>query len=109
MMLDNPLIKQLLWNDPQENISRSSYSMRGLDIYTFGSEIVSEFLEQNGLNMIIRAHEAFPEGYKYFFDKKLLSLFTSEEYYSYISAKVAFINSVGDIDIFHPNDKKKIS
>ena len=106
MSLDNPLIMQMLWNDPKEDIERSGYSMRGMGIFTFGSELVEEFLQKNDLNMIIRAHEAFSNGFKYFFDEKLLSLFTSEEYYEYIEAKIAFIDEKGKITIFHPNHPK---
>lgn len=107
LLLENPLIMQLLWNDPKEDIERSSYSMRGMGIFTYGPELAKEFLKINGLKKIIRAHEAFSDGYKYFFNELLLSLFTSEEYYEYISAKIAFIDDLGTIKIFHP-DKPEI-
>lgn len=105
MYLDDNIIKQMLWNDPKEEIGRSGYSMRGMGIYTYGEELVDEFLEKNNLKMIIRAHEAFPDGFKYFFKGKLLSLFTSEEYYNYIQAKIAFINDKGKIKLLRPDEK----
>ncbi|MGC9778269.1 MAG: metallophosphoesterase [Candidatus Heimdallarchaeota archaeon] len=106
-MLKNPLIKQLLWNDPKEALDQYSSSLRGNDIYTFGSEIVSNFLQINNLKKIIRAHEAFPEGAKYFFDEQLLSLFTSEEFYNYVKAKIALINESGKIKILSPKNNNK--
>ena len=108
-MLENPIIRQLLWNDPKEELVDSyGYSMRGMGIYTYGKKLVDEFLENNNLRKIIRAHEAFSDGHKYFFDKKLLSLFTSEEYYQFIQAKIAFINKQGIIRIFSPKEKIKL-
>ena len=106
LTLDNPLIMQMLWNDPKEDIESVGYSMRGMGIFTYGSELVNEFLQKNDLAMIVRAHEAFSNGFKYFFEEKLLSLFTSEEYYEYIEAKIAFIDEMGKITIFHPNEPK---
>ncbi|MHA1630669.1 MAG: metallophosphoesterase family protein [Candidatus Heimdallarchaeota archaeon] len=101
-MVENPTIMQLLWNDPQPEIEWSSYSLRGDGIYTFGKALVEEFLKTNELAMIIRAHEVVPEGYRYLFENKLLSLFTSEEYYTYVNAKVALISETGEIKIISP-------
>lgn len=104
MYLDNATIKQLLWNDPKSEILQHGYSMRGEGIFNYGLELVENFLKVNDLEMIVRAHEAFSDGYKYFFEKKVLSIFTSEEYYEYIHAKIALINEKRMIEIFHPND-----
>jgi len=104
MHLDNPTIKQFLWNDPKNEILLYEHSMRGDGIYNYGLELVDAFLKENNLEMIVRAHEAFSDGHKYFFEKKLLSIFTSEEYYEYISAKIAYINEERKIYIFHPDD-----
>jgi len=104
MQLNNEIIKQLLWNDPKNEILQHGYSMRGEGIFNYGLELVEEFLKKNNLEMIVRAHEAFSDGYKYFFDKKVLSIFTSEEYYEYIHAKIALIDEKRVIQIFHPND-----
>lgn len=99
---ENQIVKQFLWNDPKENIDRHDYSIRGDGIFVFGKALVDEFLEMNNLSKIIRAHEVFPEGFKFFFDKKLLSLFTSEEYYTYVQGKIALIKENGEINIFSP-------
>ncbi len=104
MQLNNETIKQFLWNDPKNEILQYEHSLRGAGIFNFGLEIVENFLQMNNLEMIVRAHEAFSDGYKYFFDKKVLSVFTSEEYYEYIQAKIALIDEKRVIKIFHPND-----
>jgi len=102
LLLNNPIIKQMLWNDPREGVEKHSYSMRGDGIYIYGQEVVDNFLEKNNLKMIIRAHEVFPDGYAYLFNKKLLSLFTSEDFYQGVDAKIAKITEKGKIKIFHP-------
>ncbi|NHK31206.1 MAG: hypothetical protein FK730_07635 [Asgard group archaeon] len=100
--LSDPIIMQLLWNDPSEEVEDFSYNLRGDMIYTYGSKLVDEFLKKNNLQMIIRAHQIFPDGFQYLFEKKLLSLFTSEEFYQNIQAKIALINEEGEIKIISP-------
>ena len=46
----------------------------------FGEEAFIKFMDANNLKYLIRAHEAFPEGYRWFFDKKLLSIFSAANY-----------------------------
>ncbi len=83
---------QLLWNDPSEDIDDWAPSPRGEGIYIFGVKPFQEFLENNGIEMIIRAHLFFPSGYKYFFKDKLLSLFSTLRYVGYeVAGKIAKI------------------
>jgi len=102
LLLSNPTIKQMLWNDPREGVEKYSYSIRGDGIYIYGQEVLDNFLKKNNLKMIIRAHEVIPDGYIYLFNKKLLSLFTSEDFYQGVSGKIAKITDKGKIKIFHP-------
>ena len=102
LLLSNPTIKQMLWNDPREGVEKYNLSIRGDGIYVFGHEVVDNFLGKNNLKMIIRAHEVIPDGHIYLFNKKLLSLFTSEDFYQGVSGKIAKITDKGEIKIFHP-------
>ncbi|MCK5185072.1 MAG: metallophosphoesterase [Candidatus Heimdallarchaeota archaeon] len=102
LLLSNPTIKQMLWNDPREEVEMYSYSVRGDGIYVYGQKVIDNFLKKNNLKMIIRAHEVIPDGYIYLFNKKLLSLFTSEDFYQGVSGKIAKITDKGKIKIFHP-------
>ncbi len=98
----DPIIMQLLWNDPSEGTINYDSSMRGEGIYYFGNKLIDDFLSKNNLKMVIRAHEVFPDGYSYQFDKKLLSLFSSEEFYTSVQAKIAIINKKGEIELKSP-------
>ncbi|MFW9781187.1 MAG: metallophosphoesterase [Candidatus Heimdallarchaeota archaeon] len=76
-----PAIFQILWNDPKEIESLEfSSSYRGSGIKFFGQKAFDKFMEQNNLQFLIRAHECFPEGYRWFFNRRLLSIFSSADY-----------------------------
>ncbi|NHJ48061.1 MAG: serine/threonine protein phosphatase [Asgard group archaeon] len=100
--LTNPITKQLLWNDPSEEVDHYSYNMRGDGIFVYGSDLVNQFLSLNNLQMIIRAHQYFPDGFLYFFDNKLLCIFTSAEAYPGVQPKIALISEDGKIEFFSP-------
>ena len=87
----SPLEFQLLWNDPREGIQEFLPSFRGYGIYLFGKKVFDQFMKSSGLELMIRAHEVFYEGYRYFFDGKLLSIFSARHYGTLINAKVALL------------------
>jgi serine/threonine-protein phosphatase PP1 catalytic subunit len=68
-----------LWNDPSRRPGLSA-SSRGSTVKEFGPDIVDGFLETNNLKRIIRGHTALETGYKWWFDGKLLSLFSCPDY-----------------------------
>ncbi|WP_094228823.1 metallophosphoesterase [Methanolobus psychrotolerans] len=68
-----------LWNDPS-NSNGMTPSSRGLRPQCFGKDVFNEFMERNHLSLMIRAHTALFEGYAWWFDKRLLSLFSTPEY-----------------------------
>lgn len=71
---------QIIWNDPKPNLKGFEQSFRGGDIRFFGEDVFIEFMEHNRLNYLIRAHEYFKEGYRWFFQDRLLSIFSSANY-----------------------------
>jgi serine/threonine-protein phosphatase PP1 catalytic subunit len=73
-------IFQIMWNDPKEGLTKFMDNFRGPGIKYYGYEVFNEFMEKYDLKYCIRAHEVFPEGYRWFFDHKLLSIFSSENY-----------------------------
>jgi len=68
---------ELLWNDPDEAIKNFGKSPRGPNCFRFGKVAFDNFMEFHELDFFIRAHQAFSKGYKWFFDNKLLSVFSS--------------------------------
>jgi diadenosine tetraphosphatase ApaH/serine/threonine PP2A family protein phosphatase len=94
-----PITTQLVWNDPKERKKDFGRSSRGPGIKTFGREALDEFVERNQLNLIIRAHEKIKNGYKKYFNEKLLSIFTSQSYSKKILTVVGVIDSAGSVDV----------
>ena len=76
----HPLAFEVLWNDPDEGVEEFEPSPRGPGAYLFGQRPLQRFMEANGLEMVVRAHEPFPEGYRWFFGNRLLSLFSCRFY-----------------------------
>ncbi len=97
--IDDPIITQLVWNDPREKSSHFKNSNRGSGIKTFGKKAFETFMEENDLNLIIRAHKRFKNGFKKFFNDILISIFSSQSYSKRGSATVAFINENGNVEL----------
>lgn len=68
---------ELIWNDPDPEIKHFGPSQRGSNCYRFGTVAFSNFMKFHALDLFVRAHQAFPKGYRWFFNKKLLSIFSS--------------------------------
>lgn len=68
-----------LWNDPSKHPGLTA-SVRGSTVKEFGPDIVDGFLKTNNLKRIIRGHTALENGYEWWFDGKLLSLFSCPDY-----------------------------
>jgi len=93
-------IFQIMWNDPKSGLQGFSDSFRGLGIKIFGNEAFGNFMECNNLNYLIRAHECFPEGYRWFFNKRLLSIFSSANYRGFYSPNPASYAIIRNNEVF---------
>eukprot|EP00033_Pygsuia_biforma_P000133 GCRY01000168.1.p1 GENE.GCRY01000168.1~~GCRY01000168.1.p1 ORF type:complete len:306 (+),score=28.97 GCRY01000168.1:245-1162(+) len=68
----------MMWSDPEE-IEGWGLSPRGAG-YLFGGDILKQFLQQNNLRMLCRAHQLVMEGYKHMFDKRLVTVWSAPNY-----------------------------
>ncbi len=80
---------EMMWNDPKEDLSGFSRSYRGEGIYFFGEDVFTEFMKKNNFKFLIRSHECFNEGFRWFFNKRLLSIFSSYNYYGVLNPNPA--------------------
>ena len=64
-----------VWNDPSE-IDGINSSSRGLGMRTFGEDVFNEFLRVNGLERMVRGHSVVEGGFKWWFEGRLLSLYS---------------------------------
>jgi len=76
---DTGLLCDTLWSDPDKDISGWAENDRGVS-YTFGSDVVSRFLEKNDLDLIVRAHQVVEDGYEFLGDRNLVTVFSAPNY-----------------------------
>ncbi|KAI8385703.1 Metallo-dependent phosphatase-like protein [Blakeslea trispora] len=91
------LMCELLWSDPQPQPGRSP-SKRGVGIQ-FGPDVTQNFLETNGLDMVIRSHEVKAEGYVKDHAGKCVTVFSAPNYCDTVGNKGALINITPDLKI----------
>ncbi len=98
-------VLELLWNDPVEkNMNGFKKSSRGGMVKEFGQGTLLAFMEKHKLSLVIRAHEKFQQGFKYFFNNKLISIFSarnasSSPFQKQVSPKVVLISENGETSI----------
>lgn len=76
---DVGLLCDLLWSDPDPNISGWGENDRGVS-FVFGADVVAKFLEDNDLDLLVRAHQVVEDGYEFFAGRRLVTLFSAPNY-----------------------------
>jgi len=82
---DNPLLADLLWADPAVDPAMNGFEMRYPNgkrgcSHDFGLDVLEEFLEENGLQMMIRAHELVQDGFEIWGGGRLITVFSAPNY-----------------------------
>jgi predicted phosphodiesterase len=91
---------QMVWNDPKDADFRFRPNFRSDRARVYGSLAFTDFTEALDLNVMLRSHEAFPQGLVKFFENRLLSVF-STSYGGRVNAKVLHLRDHLD---FRPID-----
>lgn len=73
------LVCDLLWSDPEQGATGWAENDRGVS-YTFGADIVSDFLERNDLDLVVRAHQVVEDGYEFFAQRQMVTVFSAPHY-----------------------------
>jgi len=89
------LICDLLWSDPDDHISGWGKNDRGIS-FTFGKDIVQNFLQKFNLDLICRAHQVVEDGYRFFASRGLVTVFSAPNY-------CGELNNAGAIMIINEN------
>lgn len=76
---DNGLLCDLLWSDPDKDIQGWGENDRGVS-FTFGQDVVAQFLKRHDLDLICRAHQVVEDGYEFFAKRQLVTLFSAPNY-----------------------------
>ncbi|VDP06334.1 unnamed protein product [Soboliphyme baturini] len=73
------LICDILWSDPRALTMGWAESNRGIS-FTFGPDIVKQFRQRFGIDLIVRAHQVVRKGYEFLPGKGLVTLFSAPNY-----------------------------
>ncbi|CAH8875993.1 unnamed protein product [Trichobilharzia szidati] len=86
---DAGILCDLLWSDPwyiddanDKNTPEPSgweANERGVS-YMFGADIVDQFLERFNLDLIVRAHQVVEDGYEFYANRSLVTIFSAPNY-----------------------------
>lgn len=76
---DTGLMCDLIWSDPDKDVDGWGENDRGVS-YTFGNDIVEQFLERHDFDLVCRAHQVVEDGYEFMAGRKLVTLFTAPNY-----------------------------
>ena len=94
---------QMMWGDPSDDMpaeERFGFNFKRGFGYLFGRQVFDEFMERNDISLTIRSHQMFEEGYWYFFDNRLLSIFSTRHYEGYsIEPRYAKVDVDGGLQL----------
>jgi diadenosine tetraphosphatase ApaH/serine/threonine PP2A family protein phosphatase len=87
-------LAELAWGDPNNDIGGWAVSPRGAG-WHFGITPTNEFCRANRIELITRAHELAINGYQYFCQEKVLTVWSAPNY-AYVTANAASILQISD-------------
>ncbi|CAL5366034.1 unnamed protein product [Camellia sinensis] len=106
---DTGLVCDLLWSDPGRDVKGWGMNDRGVS-FTFGPDRVSEFLTKHDLDLICRAHQVVEDGYEFFAERQLVTMFSAPNYCGEFDNAGAMMsvdeNLMCSFQILKPADKK---
>jgi len=107
---DAGLLCDLMWSDPDADITGWAENDRGVS-YTFGADVVGKFLQKHDFDLVVRAHQVVEDGYEFFADRQLVTIFSAPNYcgeFDNAGAVMAVDESLMcSFRILKPADKKK--
>lgn len=107
---DSGIMCDLLWADPEPGITGFGPNDRGIS-YVFGPDVVKSFTERNNLDLICRAHQVVEDGYEFFAQRKLVTIFSAPNYDNAFTNSAALLavdkNLVCSIHVLEPAKKLK--
>lgn len=76
---DYGLLNDLLWSDPADTVNEWEDNERGVS-YCFSKVAINRFLAKFGFDLVCRAHMVVEDGYEFFNDRSLVTVFSAPNY-----------------------------
>tara|TARA_B100000575_G_C23140692_1_gene663711 strand:- start:3949 stop:4905 length:957 start_codon:yes stop_codon:yes gene_type:complete len=96
---DNGILCDILWSDPKSGLEDWEPSNRGTS-YTYNENALDKFMNNNNLELVCRAHQMVNDGFKFFNNNKLVTIFSAPNYCGECG---------NDGAVMHINDKQECS
>mmetsp|Transcript_40454 Transcript_40454/g.90934 ORF Transcript_40454/g.90934 Transcript_40454/m.90934 type:complete len:149 (-) Transcript_40454:167-613(-) len=77
---DCGLVCDLLWTDPEPSFNGWGDNGCRSVSFIFGADVVSSFLQHHDLDLIVRAHQVVEDGYEFFANRQLVTIFSAPNY-----------------------------
>jgi len=87
---DTGLMCDVIWGDPAKGNTGWNKNDRGVS-FTFGEDVIEQFLEHHGLDLICRAHQVVEDGYEFMAGRRLVTLFSAPNYCGEFDNAAAFM------------------
>ncbi len=76
----NPSLElDLLWADPDPDLAGWNLNPRGAS-FTFGQDIAYALCAQLNIDLIVRAHQVVQDGYEFFANRRVVTVFSAPHY-----------------------------
>ncbi|VDK78832.1 unnamed protein product [Litomosoides sigmodontis] len=95
---DMGLLADLTWSDPDPAVVGYEESPRGA-ASVFGKDALKSFCDQLGLELVIRAHQVVQEGYEFFDDRRLVTIFSAPNYCDQFNNAACVMKISEDLEI----------
>ena len=104
---DSGLICDVMWSDPDGHVLGWDENERGVS-FVFGVNVIKKFLGDNSLDLICRAHQVVEDGYEFFGERKLVTIFSAPNYCGEFDNSAAMMiideSLVCSFQILRPNE-----
>ncbi|XP_078313913.1 serine/threonine-protein phosphatase PP1-beta catalytic subunit-like [Crassostrea virginica] len=108
---DTGLLCDLLWSDPDKDVKGWGDNDRGVS-FTFGRDVVSQFLNRHDLDLVCRGHQVVEDGYEFFGKRQLVTIFSAPNYCNEFDNAAAMMSVdeslMCSFQILKPSNKKSL-
>lgn len=106
---DQGIMCDLLWADPSEAVVGWGENERGVS-FTFGKDVLQRFLIKFGFDLMVRAHQVVEDGYEFFGQRQLVTIFSAPNYCGEFDNAAAIMTVDSQLlcsfQILKPNDNR---
>lgn len=87
---DQGVVTDVLWSDPTDDTEDFVPSHRGTG-FCFGKNVLTKFLDDNGLDLLVRGHECTADGVHFALDNKVVTVFSASSYCNTMTNKAGIM------------------